>query len=78
MTMVDWLMESARVAGMATVSLELRAGNDSARRFYRALGFDDSAFIPGYYRGREMAVRMIRELRPADLQPVPWSMPKKL
>jgi ribosomal protein S18 acetylase RimI-like enzyme len=75
--LVDWMMESAHVAGMVTVSLELRAGNDAARRFYRALGFDDSAFIPGYYRGREMALRMIRELRPANLQPVTWSMPKK-
>ncbi len=75
--LVDWLTESARVAGVASISLEMRAANDGARRFYRALGFDDDAFIPGYYRGREMALRMTRELRPANLQPVQWSMPKK-
>jgi [ribosomal protein S18]-alanine N-acetyltransferase len=31
--MLDWLLESARVAGMASIHLELRAGNDAARRF---------------------------------------------
>jgi len=74
--LVDWLMESAQVAGIATVSLELRTSNDDARRFYLALGFTEAAYIPGYYRGRETAVRMARELRPANLQPVQWSMPR--
>ena len=32
--LLDWLLESARVAGMASIHLELRAGNDAARRFY--------------------------------------------
>jgi ribosomal-protein-alanine N-acetyltransferase len=75
--LVDWLMESAQIAGIATVSLELRTSNDEARRFYLALGFTEAAYIPGYYRGRETAVRMVRELRPADLQPLQWSIPRK-
>ncbi|OGA77635.1 MAG: hypothetical protein A3G81_19685 [Betaproteobacteria bacterium RIFCSPLOWO2_12_FULL_65_14] len=75
--LVDWLMESAQVAGIATVSLELRTANDEARRFYLALGFTEAAYIPGYYRGRETAVRMVRELRPANLQPFQWTMPGK-
>jgi len=75
--LVDWLMESAQVAGIAAVSLELRTSNDRARRFYLALGFADAAYIPGYYRGAETAVRMVRELRPPNLQPFQWSMPAK-
>ena len=75
--LVDWLMESSQIAGIATVSLELRTSNDDARRFYLALGFIEAAYIPGYYRGRETAVRMVRDLRPANLQPVQWTWPPK-
>jgi len=75
--LVDWLIESAQVAGIAAVTLELRTSNDEARRFYLAQGFSDTAYIPGYYRGAETAVRMVRELRPPNLRPVQWSMPRK-
>jgi ribosomal-protein-alanine N-acetyltransferase len=75
--LMDWLMESAQVAGIATVSLELRTSNDDARRFYLAQGYTEAAYIPGYYRGRETAVRMVRDLRPANLQPVQWIWPGK-
>jgi len=61
--MVDWLVESAAVAGIATIHLELRAGNHAGRRFYRVLGFAESAYLPGYYRGHETALRMVRILR---------------
>ncbi|MCE9640927.1 MAG: GNAT family N-acetyltransferase, partial [Betaproteobacteria bacterium] len=60
---MDWLEESALVAGITTVNLELRANNFAARDFYRALGFTDSAYIPGYYRGVETALRMSRDIR---------------
>ena len=74
--MVGWLMESAYAAGIATIHLELRAANTAARSFYRSLGFTESAYIPGYYRGREMALRMVRMLRrPGAPLPV-WSAPK--
>ena len=58
-----WLEESALVAGIATVNLELRANNFAARDFYRALGFTEAAYIPGYYRGVETALRMSRDIR---------------
>lgn len=61
--MLKWLEESALVAGIATINLELRAHNHAARDFYRALGFHDSAYIPGYYRGIETALRMSRDIR---------------
>ena len=61
--LIAWLEESALVAGIATVNLELRATNIAARDFYRALGFADAAYIPGYYRGVETALRMSRDIR---------------
>ena len=61
--MMAWLEESALVAGIATINLELRAGNSAARDFYRALGFRDAAYIPGYYQGVETALRMSRDIR---------------
>ncbi len=61
--MVEWLVESARVAGMSSIHVELRASNLPAFEFYRALGFVETFRVPGYYRGRETAVRMLRMLR---------------
>ncbi|MBI4290185.1 MAG: GNAT family N-acetyltransferase [Betaproteobacteria bacterium] len=75
--MVNWLIESALTAGIATVTLELRAANAGARRFYQTLGFTDAAQIPGYYRGRETALRMSRTLRRANIELPRWSMPSK-
>ncbi len=61
--MLDWLIESARTAGVASIHLELRESNLAARRFYLAQGFDETVRIPGYYRGAETAVRMLRDIR---------------
>ena len=61
--MIEWLVDSARVAGMTSVHVELRAGNAAAFAFYRSLGFVETFRVPGYYRGRETAVRMLRMLR---------------
>src|SRR5574341_2431418 len=70
--LVEWLVESARTAGIASLHLELRAGNEAARGFYRAMGFDETIVVPGYYRGREPALRMIRVLRSASPVPYTW------
>ena len=71
----EWLLESSLTAGMESVHLELRAGNEAARRFYRALGFSETIMIPRYYGGSEAALRMIRLLRVAA-SPVPaWQPP---
>lgn len=61
--LVDWLLASARVAGTARVQLELRADNPAAHRFYRKQGFEDSAWLPGYYDGLVAARRMALALR---------------
>jgi ribosomal-protein-alanine N-acetyltransferase len=58
--LVEWLERSARVAGIATVSLEARAGNLSARSFYARLGYVEMQTMPGYYDGREASVRMTK------------------
>jgi ribosomal protein S18 acetylase RimI-like enzyme len=61
--LVAWLLDSARTAGIESVHLELRAGNEGARRFYRAVGFAETLLVPAYYRGKEPALRMLRMLR---------------
>jgi ribosomal-protein-alanine N-acetyltransferase len=60
--MIRWLEESARVAGIRAIHLEVRARNQQARRFYRQLGFLEMALLPKYYRGVEAAVWMARDL----------------
>ena len=60
---VQWLVASAATAGVATVHVELRAGNAGAYALYRALGFAETLRVPGYYAGRETAIRMLRLLR---------------
>lgn len=62
-TMINWLEVSARTAGIATIFVESRAKNIPARSFYRSLGYQDLFLIPGYYQGREAAVRLVRDLR---------------
>jgi [ribosomal protein S18]-alanine N-acetyltransferase len=74
--MVEWLVKSAWVAGVATIHLELRATNQAARSFYRTLDFCESTYIPGYYRGRETALRMMRVLRKPGVPLPAWPVPK--
>jgi ribosomal protein S18 acetylase RimI-like enzyme len=59
---VLWLLDSARVAGITSVHVELRMSNMPAFGFYRSLGFAETIHVHGYYRGRETARRMIRML----------------
>jgi ribosomal-protein-alanine N-acetyltransferase len=54
----EWLIESARVAGIVSIRLELRADNAAALSFYRRLGFAETHLVPGYYDGRVAARRM--------------------
>jgi ribosomal protein S18 acetylase RimI-like enzyme len=60
--LVQWLEQSAVVAGTFTVNLELRADNLVASRFYEALGYREVGRIRGYYQRVEDAIRMRREL----------------
>jgi ribosomal-protein-alanine N-acetyltransferase len=73
--MLQWLFESARVAGIGGISLELRAGNQSARAFYRAMGFADAGQLAGYYDNGEAALRMLRVLRTPGLEVARWQPP---
>jgi ribosomal-protein-alanine N-acetyltransferase len=61
--MIRWLEESAQVAGVRAIHLEVRARNQNARRFYRRLGFLQMALLPKYYRGVEAAVWMAHDLQ---------------
>lgn len=73
--MLDWLADSALTAGIASMHLELRENNTAARAFYRAQGFTDTVRVPGYYAGKEPALRMLRVLRAAGPLPAGWQPP---
>jgi [ribosomal protein S18]-alanine N-acetyltransferase len=67
--LLEWLVRSARVAGIGSIDLELRADNEAALRFYRSQGFSETVLVPGYYEGRFAARRMVRVLRPPGALP---------
>jgi ribosomal protein S18 acetylase RimI-like enzyme len=60
--LMQWLHESALVAGTWVLGLELRATNVGAQRFYAALGYQPGGVIRGYYQGIEDALRMSCDL----------------
>ena len=62
----QWLLKSARVAGIASVALELRADNAVALRFYRRLGYTETRWLPDYYGDRIAARRMRLRLGAAE------------
>lgn len=77
--LLDWMVESALVAGVGSIHLELRASNEAARAFYKAMGFTETLTVPGYYRGpggaKESAMRMLRMLRSTDTPTWNWQPP---
>jgi ribosomal-protein-alanine N-acetyltransferase len=76
--LLEWLEASAQTAGIAVVTLELRAGNDAARAFYHRLGYEEFASIARYYDRREAAIRMMHVLRyPSGIRSI-WSPPHRL
>ena len=60
--LVSWVEESAAVAGLFLMHLEVRADNQQARRFYTKLGYHETARAAGYYSGVEDALRFERDL----------------
>jgi ribosomal-protein-alanine N-acetyltransferase len=60
--LLEWLEASARTAGLSVVFLEVRVGNTAAQAFYHRLGYQVVSCLPGYYAGRETALRMARDL----------------
>jgi len=63
--LTEWLIESARVAGIVSIQLEVRTDNAAAQSFYRRLGFTETQHVPGYYDGQVAARRMTLMLRAA-------------
>lgn len=61
-SLMRWLEQSAMTAGTFKISLELRESNRAAHHFYQRLGYKPSKRIAGYYRGREAAIRMDRDI----------------
>lgn len=74
--LLEWLVETALTAGIESLHLELRATNDAARRFYRALGFAETILVPRYYAGTESALRMVRVLRAPLPAQLAWQPPR--
>ncbi len=76
--MLRWLEDSARVAGISVVYLEVRETNHAGRAFYRRLGYRRVGRVPGYYCAREAALRFARDLwedRAAQSAPAPHTSP---
>lgn len=61
--LLQWLIDSATVAGLVEIDLELRASNGGALGFYQAMGFTEFARIERYYGRSEAAIRMRWGLR---------------
>ena len=61
--LVTWLLDTCRGADIQRVSLQVRADNPGAQAFYTRLGFEVQETLPGYYRGRLDALRMV--MRPS-------------
>ena len=60
--MLEWMTESARTAGCDRIVLEVRSTNEGAQRFYERAGYASEKTLPGYYDGKEAAVRMVNDL----------------
>lgn len=60
--LVEWLEECAVTAGIFRATLEVRAGNRGAQRFYERMGYRVESRLAGYYQGVEDALCMGRDL----------------
>src|ERR671919_1603649 len=60
--LLEWLEKCAVEAGIFSITLEVRAGNEGAQLFYKRMGYRTLVHLPGYYQGIEAALRMGRDL----------------
>lgn len=56
--LLRWLHKSASTAGCQQITLQVRADNQTAMRFYRSHGYQEETLIPGYYEGLEAAYQL--------------------
>jgi ribosomal-protein-alanine N-acetyltransferase len=61
-SLLRWLEESCRTAGIQQIRLELRSTNRTARDFYVSAGFHFLGQISAYYDGLEAASIMAKDL----------------
>lgn len=61
--LLQWLIKTAEVAGVQTVTVELRKANTTAHHFYESLGFRQLERLQNYYRNVEHGERMALDLR---------------
>jgi len=77
--LIEWLEKCAVVAGIFSISLEVREKNEGAQFFYQHMGYRPLAHLPGYYQGIEAALRMGRDLscQPLDhgIQRLQYNLP---
>ena len=64
--LLGWLLKTAEVAGIATLSVELREDNLAALRLYEEAGFVEHNRKAGGYYGRVNQVCMRLALRPPE------------
>jgi ribosomal-protein-alanine N-acetyltransferase len=57
-SMIGWIMQSCKVAGIGCIRLEVRLGNTGAIECYANLGFEKVGIRKLYYEGREDAQLM--------------------
>jgi ribosomal protein S18 acetylase RimI-like enzyme len=76
-SLVEWQVESAKIAGMISIHVELRASNGAARALFESCGFAESLRVPRYYRGKETAIRMLRVLRVPERTLPHWQPPAR-
>jgi ribosomal protein S18 acetylase RimI-like enzyme len=61
--LVQWVEDTAKIAGLFLVRLEVRAIKRDARYFYASLGYRETDRMEGYYSGIEDAIKLSRDLR---------------
>jgi len=64
--LLRWLLKTGEVAGMASITVDLREDNLAAQRLYEAAGFVQFARKTGAYYGRVNQVSMRLAMRPAQ------------
>jgi len=56
--LLNWQLYAAQTAGLADMSLEVRATNTGGQRFYAAANFQKIRVLARYYNGAEDAIRL--------------------